>query len=1036
MKITAPQQLREVVRENSITVLSVDLFDTLVYRRCSRPDRVFALQFFDIRQLVPTVESVEAWVQLRKSAEMLVSADSFPEEIHLNQIYAYIRSHLCLSSDDTHRLVEAELAAESLVITSFPEVVQVLRDLHEAGTRIVINTDIYLPAAFIRNLVERVCGFEVDLLCSSETLRPKRTGAAFPLLKDSYPNEHVFHVGDNPYSDYKMARRHGVDACVIEWDRNRWLNANSEWCTYLDDLGCLQIPDPPCHSTASPGDLACDTLAWRWAAVLFDFLVCLKNYATTIAADEIWFLSRDCESLYSSFSGNSRFLEPFLTKYVYTSRAATYPLFAETQPQRFQALTGRNPDCDDLSKCSTLKAAYRQYLTSGTRRIVIVDAGWKGRVQLALQSALPDVEVYGFYFSLDHLAEPEARAASQCFVPWKPAHMNQAAVECLFGFRGRSCVGYSRNASGGWTPAFHDRYDDVAPEVYCNSLRHYLSTLLSCSGASGAEASMEQRLKAVQRVCMYPDRTTALAFHDWSIGAAIDGADTANLIRGGSAGWILRLLGIQRDGNLWPSAALWGISNHPLVIRVLQSIVFLRKALTFGLKAIMAARAKHTAPSKNTIPSPPLVQTRKLPMRILLLASVFPPKIIGGAELSAYALAKWLKARGHEIGVLTTTQLKSEEIHGETVDGLRMWKVKLAREHTQHEHRAKPQLSKLLWHLQDHFDPRNRSVLAKVVEQFQPDIVNVHVMQGLGHNALSFFAGRNIPVFYFLHDLTLACFRTSMYRAGRNCSGQCAPCILSSACKLQAIRRIPNFQLVSPSRSNLDILHRVLRLDGIPGTVLPNLDQAPGNCHQPRDAASPPRLIYLGRLDKTKGIDWLLPILDALIARGHEFELKLVGGGPLERQLRSAYKDRPWITFTGQIPSDDVARHLAHSDLLLLPSLWRENHPGVVRQALRSGVPAMVSDIGGSKEMIVDGQSGVVVPTGDISAWTSALTDLLQNPERLKQLQQGARIQGDSYSAEALGITFEQMFEVSLAKSHSVQPVYRTSASDASLSAS
>jgi glycosyltransferase involved in cell wall biosynthesis len=424
------------------------------------------------------------------------------------------------------------------------------------------------------------------------------------------------------------------------------------------------------------------------------------------------------------------------------------------------------------------------------------------------------------------------------------------------------------------------------------------------------------------------------------------------------------------------------------------------------------------------------------PMRILLLASVFPPKIIGGAELSAYALAKWLTARGHEIGVLTTTQDKAEELCGETVDGLRIWKVKLTRQHTQHEHRAKPRLSKLVWHLQDHFDPSNQRVLERVYDEFQPDVVNIHVMQGLGHNALGLFANKRVPVFYFLHDLTLACFRTSMYNKGRNCSGQCLPCKVSSAVKLHAIRRIPNFQLVSPSRSNLETIQLALDTRGITGSVLPNLDPAPPNIHHPREPGSAPRFIYLGRLDKTKGIDWLLPILQAIFSEGHRFRLTVVGGGPIDREIRSGYEGRPWITFTGHLAPADVASHLSHSDALLLPSLWRENHPGVVRQALRSGVPALVSDIGGSKEMVTAGLSGLVLPVGDPRAWSAALIDLIEHPDRLEQLQKGARREGDRYSTDALGIRFEQMLESALGASHAEnRPFLHVSASRNSLSA-
>jgi FMN phosphatase YigB (HAD superfamily) len=599
MKVTQPEQIVGVVESGGISLLSIDLFDTLVYRRCSRPDRVFAAQFRSIADLVPEIPGPEAWVDIRKSAELKASEERFPEEVRLVEIYQYISAKMGLPPEVTAQMIQAELDCEAQFIAPFVDVVKVVETLRNRGIKIVINTDIYLPVEFIRTLVDRICGHDVDVLCSSETRHPKRTGAAFALLKSRFPGENILHIGDNPYSDYRMARRRGIRALVVEWDRSRWIQSNVQWTGYLDELRCFQISDAPQQAEKFSFDLACDTVAWRWATVLFDYLVCLRDYARRIAADEIWFLSRDCESIYSAVADNSGFLNGVPTQYVYTSRAATYPLFAASRPETFQSLTARYPSEDDLKQCCDLTAAYRQYVKHGSRSILIVDAGWKGRVQMALQSALPDVKVYGFYFSLDSHAEPEARAASECFVPWRPAHLNQAAVECLLGYREHSCIGYSQDDSGRWIPRFRASNDDLAPSPYSVSLRHYLTALLRNIGNSAVQASVEQRLVMVQQVCLYPDEVTARAFRDWAIGADAAGHDTVNLIGGGSASGFCRVLGIQRQGNLWPALAVWGLTGMPMFARSMQHLICLRKALTFAIRrrlpSLMIRRRKLSA---------------------------------------------------------------------------------------------------------------------------------------------------------------------------------------------------------------------------------------------------------------------------------------------------------------------------------------------------------------------------------------------------------------------------------------------------------
>jgi glycosyltransferase involved in cell wall biosynthesis len=402
-------------------------------------------------------------------------------------------------------------------------------------------------------------------------------------------------------------------------------------------------------------------------------------------------------------------------------------------------------------------------------------------------------------------------------------------------------------------------------------------------------------------------------------------------------------------------------------------------------------------------------------MKILTVSSVFPPRVIGGAELCAYYLAQWLTNRGHEMGVLTVAENSESELQGELVDSLHTWRLRWPRTHTQHEHKRASTLRKLQWHLQDHTDPRNAAKLKGVLDQFRPDLVLIQVAQGLGHNALAALSEYpDLPVFYFLHDLTLACFRTSMHKQETNCERQCFSCSLSSRQKMKFIRGRRNFHFVSPSAATLETLDGLLDLQDFPRHVVPNLDLDKPLMRHPKTQGAPARLIFVGRLDPIKGVDFVLAILDELAEEDVRFTCTIVGGGPLEHVLRSNYSNKTWVTFTGKIPHDDVKQHISSSDLLLLPSLWRENHPGVVRQALRSGVPVAVSDIGGSKEMILAGESGLVIPTGDHSAWKTSLKTCLQDPDRLEQLHEGAKKHGAEYSVEVLGRRIESLLESAL----------------------
>jgi glycosyltransferase involved in cell wall biosynthesis len=246
-------------------------------------------------------------------------------------------------------------------------------------------------------------------------------------------------------------------------------------------------------------------------------------------------------------------------------------------------------------------------------------------------------------------------------------------------------------------------------------------------------------------------------------------------------------------------------------------------------------------------------------MKILTICSIFPPYAKGGAELSAYNYARWLGNEGHEVSVLTSAKTKSDELHGVEVDGMKIWRLHWPRPYTVHDHDNQPLLSKAIWHLQDHLDPRNARMVSKVVEEVQPEFVNLHLVAGIGHNALSVFKhNKTVPVAYFLHDLGLACIRSTMYSKGCNCERQCTTCRVSSFLKFRQLKNLPAVYFVSPSASNLHSLESYTPIGDYRTSVIPNLDFESAILREQGPSDVPLKFIFVGRLHQTKGVDFLV----------------------------------------------------------------------------------------------------------------------------------------------------------------------------------
>jgi glycosyltransferase involved in cell wall biosynthesis len=118
-------------------------------------------------------------------------------------------------------------------------------------------------------------------------------------------------------------------------------------------------------------------------------------------------------------------------------------------------------------------------------------------------------------------------------------------------------------------------------------------------------------------------------------------------------------------------------------------------------------------------------------------------------------------------------------------------------------------------------------------------------------------------------------------------------------------------------------------------------------------------------------------------------------GGPLTTEyaddLRRIAATNKRIQFHGPIENAMVPQTLARLDVLVVPSIWYENAPLVVTEALSVGTPVIVSDLGGLKEMVDHGRNGLRVPARDSAQLAATLQTLLDDRSQLLDLQAGAR---------------------------------------------
>jgi glycosyltransferase involved in cell wall biosynthesis len=156
------------------------------------------------------------------------------------------------------------------------------------------------------------------------------------------------------------------------------------------------------------------------------------------------------------------------------------------------------------------------------------------------------------------------------------------------------------------------------------------------------------------------------------------------------------------------------------------------------------------------------------------------------------------------------------------------------------------------------------------------------------------------------------------------------------------------------------------------------------------------RFGYVGTFIPSKGIHILLDAFNNIKTKN--VELRIHGTSLSYHQgfidypayLRSLGK-RDNILWFGEYNNKDIAQILSEIDVLVVPSIWYENAPLTIHEAFMASVPVITSNIGGMKELVNDGENGLLFQVGDSIDLATKIQMIIDDPELLKKLQQGIK---------------------------------------------
>lgn len=381
-------------------------------------------------------------------------------------------------------------------------------------------------------------------------------------------------------------------------------------------------------------------------------------------------------------------------------------------------------------------------------------------------------------------------------------------------------------------------------------------------------------------------------------------------------------------------------------------------------------------------------------MKICLISNLYPPYVIGGAEVIIEKIAIELVNSGNEVLVISTNPKGKKQV--EERDGVKIYRINPLNFYNLYNYQEHSGITRAMWHGADLWNPDSYFSVINILKKENPDIVHIHHFKGLSASVFSAVKNINIPLVFTAHDCSLICPRTALLHAnGEICTEKNVLCSFYGKFQRFSINDKVDW-FIAPSQFLIDELKsngffKDVKTSKIPLGVELNDEMIPKG-YETID------ILFAGGLSKHKGVHILIQAFKKL--KKNNLRLHILGKGIDEAEFKDIAGNDERIIFHGFINGKELENFYKKANISVLPSICYDNSPMMIYESLVNSTPVIGSKIGGIPELIEKGYNGYLFERENTKELEKTLEDLIENIPLLRKLEKNAFESVKKYSIE------------------------------------